>query len=143
MRHLEVFVIRRWSDKNQSTGFLEVRNVNGQPVFGSLCIERGDRQNKKNVSRVPAGRYLMELEWSPKFKRKLWELKEVPNRSECKIHPSNYWGQLNGCIAPGINLTDLDRDGYYDVTSSVKTTNDFHRAMGSATLAYITIVDEI
>jgi len=138
---IKVKLIRHWSDKNQTTGTLLILK-NEQPIFGCLCIERGDRNNQKNVSRVMAGTYPLVFEWSPKFKQKLWELKGVPNRSECKIHPSNFWDQLNGCIAPGIRLKDIDRDGYYDVTSSRSTTNSFNKLLEGLTETTIKIVDE-
>ena len=48
----------------------------------------------------------------------VWELKDVPNRSECKIHAANLWDQINGCIAPGTYLGKLNDDGYYDALSS-------------------------
>ncbi|TSE05262.1 DUF5675 family protein [Aquimarina algiphila] len=138
-----VILLRHWSDGNQTTGSLLVVNEEGQPIFGSLCIERGDRNNKKNVSRIPSGTYPLVLEYSPKFEMNLWEIKNVPNRSECKIHSANFWDQLNGCIAPGINLTDIDKDGYYDVTYSSNTTKMFHKALKNLKETTITIIDEI
>ena len=135
-------LIRHWSDFNQSTGTLLIRNENGQPIFGSLCIERGDRNNQRSVSRVPAGTYRLVYEWSPKFQRNLWELKGVPNRSECKIHPSNFWDQLNGCIAPGLRLIDIDKDGYFDVTNSAITTKNFEKVLAGTQETTITIIDE-
>ena len=120
---------RLWMDKNQSTGVLTVIDRKGQPIFASLCIERGDRNNQKNVSNIPAGKYPLVLEHSPRFGKDVYELKNVPNRNECKIHASNYWNQLNGCIAPGIKLKDLNRDGYYDVTDSRKAVDAFHKAL--------------
>lgn len=137
----KVFLQRHWSDKNQSTGTLLVTDKNGQPVFGSLCIERGDRNNQRNVSNVPAGTYPLVFEYSPRFGRMLWELKGVPNRSECKIHPANRFDQLNGCIALGLKLKDIDKDGYSDVTSSRSTVAAFHQAMKGFTETTITIID--
>ena len=128
-KNYKVKLIRHWADENQSTGTLLVVNGIGQPVFGCLCIERGDRNNKRNVSNVPPGTYPLVYEYSPRFRKHLWELKDVPNRSECKIHQANFWDQLNGCIAPGLRLKDLDRDGYYDVTSSTNTLNNLHEAL--------------
>ena len=55
-------------NRNQSTGSILVLNSKGQPVFGSLCIERGGRNNQKRVSRILAGKYKVVLEWSPRFK---------------------------------------------------------------------------
>lgn len=125
----KVILQRHWQDNNQATGTLMVLNRHGQPIFACLCIERGDRNNAKSVSNVPAGEYPLILEPSPRFGQDLWELKNVPGRSECKIHPANHWHQLNGCIAPGVSLTDSDRDGYYDVTSSRNTLREFHNAL--------------
>lgn len=136
-----VILQRFWESHNQSTGALVVIDENCQPIFLNPCIERGDRNNKRNVSNVPPGTYKLVLEYSPKFKRMLWELKDVPGRSECKVHPSNYWDQLNGCIAPGERLTDLDNDGFYDVTSSANTTSAFHKALEGLTETTIEIRD--
>jgi hypothetical protein len=136
-----VKILRLWNDGNQTTGTLIVYNDKGQPIFGSLCIERGDRNNQKNISRVPSGKYRLVYEWSPRFKQNLWELKGVPNRSECKIHPSNFWDQLNGCIAPGVKLKDLDKDGYYDVTQSKPTTAAFQMALKGMNETTIEIID--
>lgn len=136
-----VKLIRIWNDRNQTTGVLIVYSEKGHPIFGSLCIERGDRNNQKNISRVPAGKYRLVFERSPRFKQDLWELKGVPNRSECKIHPSNFWDQLNGCIAPGVKLKDLDKDGYYDVTQSKPTTAAFQTALKGLNETTIEIID--
>ena len=76
-----------------------------------------------------SGPYDVLFEHSPKFNEKLWEIKGVPNRSECKFHRSNYWHQLNGCIALGRRPTDMNKDGYLDVTASTTTIKDFHRAL--------------
>ena len=141
MEDYTVKLIRHWADRNQSTGSLLILNEKGQPVFGCLCLERGDRNNQRNVSNVPAGVYPLLFEWSPRFGTRLWELKNVPGRAECKIHAANYWDQLNGCIAPGLRLKDLDKDGYYDVTSSNATMRDFHKILKGMTRTTIEIVD--
>lgn len=107
----------------------------------SIAIERGDRNNQRMVSRVPADIYPLVMEESEKFGRKLWELKEVPGRSECKIHSANYWHELNGCIAPGKSLKDMDWDGYYDLTNSGPTLNEFHRALKGIEKTTIEIID--
>jgi hypothetical protein len=137
----KVVLQRLWQDKNQATGVLTVVDSIGQPIFICLCIERGDRNNKRNVSNVPAGIYPLVLEYSPRFKRDLFELKEVPNRSECKIHASNFWTQLNGCIAPGLKLKDMNRDGYYDVTNSKNSLEEFHTALNGIKKTTIQIID--
>lgn len=139
---MRTVIIQRYKeDQNQTTGTLTVLDENGWPVYAAPCIERGDRDNQRNVSNVPPGEYPLVLEYSPRFRTDLWELKDVPNRSECKIHSSNYWTQLNGCIAPGTYLTDLNGDRYQDVAQSRVSLDRFHRAMGLTTVSKIIIID--
>jgi hypothetical protein len=92
-------------------------------------LERGWRDNQSNISCVPEGTYQLKLERSPRFRKDLWELYGVPNRSECKFHAANYWRQLNGCIALGNKHVDIDGDGDPDVTSSRITMKKFHSMM--------------
>lgn len=132
---------RLWSDRNQTTGVLTVIDNQGQPIYASLCIERGFRNNQRNISSVPPGTYPLVLEYSPRFNCDLYELKNVPNRSECKVHASNFWKQLNGCIAPGVKLKDIDRDGYYDVTDSRQSLKAFHRSLKEIKKTTIEIIN--
>jgi hypothetical protein len=125
----KVILRRNNGDQNQTTGILIVEDDNGRLVFVSPCIERGYRDNRKNISNVPAGEYPLILDWSPKFKKYLWELVGVPGRIECKIHSANYWRQLNGCIALGLYLTDFNGDDYQDVGASRKAMKAFHKVM--------------
>tara|TARA_R110000744_G_scaffold195512_1_gene314573 strand:+ start:30413 stop:30841 length:429 start_codon:yes stop_codon:yes gene_type:complete len=120
---------RHWQDENQTFGNLVVFDEQGKPIFSCSTIERGWRNNQSNVSCVPVGEYPLVWEHSPRFKQHLWELKNVPARSECKIHPANSWHQLNGCISLGIKLKDIDSDGYIDVTMSRPTMDQFHQCM--------------
>lgn len=137
----KVKLIRTWKDHNQATGCIQVLDANGQPLFMCVAIERGDRDNQPMVGHVPRGMYPLVLEESPKFGKLLWELKEVPGRTECKIHVANFWRQLNGCIALGKRLKDLDKDGYYDVTDSANTLEEFHKAMEGIERTTIEIID--
>ena len=123
-----VVLQRVWMDDNQSTGSLIVLDDLRQPIYISPCIERGDRNNEQNVSNVPTGTYPLVWENSPKFGM-VWELKDVPNRSECKIHAANMWNQINGCIAPGTYLGEINEDGYYDTLSSGEALKRFHLAL--------------
>lgn len=136
-----VRIVRDWQDYNQTLGKCTVYNEIGKPIFSAISLERGWRNNQSNVSCVPLGTYPILLEWSPRFQQDLWELKNVPNRSECKFHASNYWFQLNGCIALGLKLKDINRDGYDDVTNSRNTMKAFHRALKGETRAELIITD--
>jgi hypothetical protein len=117
---------RTWQDENQTLGNLVIYDKDNRPLFSAITLERGWRNNERNVSCVPLGTYKIVLEYSNRFKTELWELKDVPNRSECKFHSANYWYQLNGCISLGVQLLDINKDGYVDVTQSKRTMSIFH-----------------
>ncbi len=135
-------IVRDWQDENQTLGKCTVYDESGKPVFSALSLERGWRSNQRNISCVPLGSYPVVLEWSNRFKQDLWELKNVPNRSECKFHAANFWFQLNGCIALGQKLKDLNNDGYNDVTNSRNTMANFHKALKNETQVTLIITDE-
>lgn len=138
------FVLQRYKEGfNQTTGVLLILDSNGWPVFSAPCIERGDRNNQKRVSNVLPGIYPIRYEYSPAFDRFCWELYGTDNRTECKIHPANFWDQLNGCIAPGGYLKDLNKDGYQDVARSVSTVNMIDKIMAGMTETTIEIIDPI
>lgn len=120
---------RLWQDENQTIGNCTVFDENDKPIFSSISLERGWRNNEKNVSCVPKGTYKVVLEYSPRFNMDLWELKDVVDRSECKFHSANYWHQLNGCIALGLKLKDINKDGYIDITNSKDTMSGFHTSL--------------
>ena len=135
----EVIVKRDYEDKEQCLGTLYVKDECGNIIFKSECLERSYKDNKKRVSAIPEGTYPLVLEYSNRFETELWEIYEVPNRSECKIHSANYWFQLNGCIALGKSRADINGDGFADVTASKATMKLFHKAMGDETESTITV----
>jgi hypothetical protein len=137
-------VIQRYKvDINQSAGVLIVFDDFGWPVFISACIERGGRDNKKNISNINPGIYPLKLEYSERFKSKLYELKKTENRTEIKIHAANFWDELNGCIALGSYLDDIDNDGYFDVLESKKTMKRFHDSLKGINETTIEIINPI
>lgn len=98
-------------------------------IFQSESLERGWLNNKKSISCIPVGIYEVVLEYSPRFKKDLWEIKGVPNRSECKFHAANFWHQLNGCIALGKERKFIDGDLIKDISESNKTMDLFHNVL--------------
>jgi len=124
-----VNIQRYWSDECQTIGVMTMFDNELNPIFAAISLERGWLDNKPNVSSIPTGNYKCVLEYSPKFGKELWELKEVPNRSECKFHVSNYWSQLEGCIALGDTAENVGQDFRLDVTNSGPTMETFHRLL--------------
>lgn len=74
------------------------------------------RENRANVSCIPAGVYQCYWTPSPAFRRKLYIVSDVKNRSGVRMHSANLMGdrekgflsQLNGCISLGEKLGFLD-----------------------------------
>jgi len=140
---MKVILQRYIEDDTQTNGTLTVLNSINIPIFTCVTLERGDHNNQRNISNIPPGIYDLEFEWSPKFRCNLWELKGIPNRSEVKIHASNYWHELNGCIALGSYLAKINKDSYLDVAASRRTLKDFHRVMDTNEINTIQVIDPI
>ncbi len=135
----EVFLIRDTKVTNKATlGTCYVLN-NNRCIFKSESLERAWVDNQIGISCLPEGVFDLELEYSHKFKKLLWEIKGAEPRTECKFHAANYWMQLNGCIALGQNRRHIDRDSIPDVTNSRYTMSLFHKAMEGATKAVLHI----
>lgn len=122
-------------------GILGIRGFGGIRLYECVSLELPWKNNAREVSCVPAGEYDIVLEYSQSKKMDLWELKDVPGRSEVKIHIANYVSDLLGCIAPGLRWADLNKDGIIDVANSRVAFLGFMRAMGDARRARITILD--
>lgn len=129
----EVIIIRHKVTDNYSLGRCYIKHEDGCTDEIGVSLERGWQDNKSNISCVPVGNYELKLEYSPRFEKSLWELKGVPNRSECKFHAANYWRQLNGCIALGNDFDYVDDDEDLDITHSRDTMEFFHDKMSGNT----------
>jgi len=138
----QILIHRYSQDTNQSSGSCVVLGLDGFPLFSSVSLERGWRNNESNVSCYALGEYPVELEVSAKFRKELWEVKETLDRSECKFHSANYWKELNGCTSLGLEYIDMNADGYRDVTSSGPTMRRFHRALRGFTKAKLIVTGE-
>ena len=76
----------------------------GQVVFSG---ELPDRDNRPNLSCIPADTYEVDWTYSPAFGRMMYLVRNVEGRSGIRIHPANYMGDktkglrthLYGCIA--------------------------------------------
>jgi len=119
-------------------GWLTVREGE-QILFQCFTVERPWMQDANNISCVPRGCYPLVWEYSEHFHRNLWELKNVPGRSEVKIHPANRPEELKGCIALGRSLGH-EPAGWY-VAESISALEEFHYALKGLAKTTITILD--
>ncbi len=83
--------------------------------------------NMKNVSSIPFGEYYCSQIESPKFGR-VYEVKNVPNRTNILIHPGNIASDTTGCLLLGEKFGKID--GEPAVLNSRKTMDMFHSKMG-------------
>ena len=125
---MKIEIFRLEYEENQTLGECAITK-NGKDIFLAKSLERADNNNQRNISCIPSGEYLCVLEYSNRFDCDLWEIKGVPNRSECKFHSANYWHDLNGCIALGTKYMDIDNDGFRDVLNSKNTMKKFHKVL--------------
>lgn len=96
--------------------------------FACKTLELADKENQRRISCIPKGTYKVIKRFSAKYGNHFW-IQNVPNRSMILIHQANYHFQLLGCIAVGEKHTDINKDGYRDVTSSVATMNKLNQIL--------------
>ncbi len=84
-------------------------------LFACDTIELPWRNNHQSLSCIPAGSYPAHVTFSPHFSAHLYELLNVPNRSDIRIHSGNFAGDtqkgfhsdVTGCILLGKSIGTL------------------------------------
>ncbi len=138
---IRLLLVRHLMSEKETLGYLYTIQSNGK-VFNSFAtLELPWKDNERGISCVPEGEYPIILERSSKFRMTLWELKDVPNRSEVKIHPANYTSQIEGCIALGTDFSDINEDGIIDVINSRHAFKNFQYTMAGQKESTIKIVN--
>lgn len=107
------------SDDKPTYGHLKVLD-NYKKQFESKTLELPWKDNRMEISCIPCGLYFVKRRFSEKYKHHLEVLNTKP-RTMVLIHVANHAHQLKGCIAPGKDFIDIDKDGIIDVTSSRAT----------------------
>jgi RHS repeat-associated protein len=59
------------------------------------------RENRRNVSRIPAGTYFGQVAYSGTFERDVIRILNVPGREDVEIHPGNFYSSTEGCPLVG------------------------------------------
>lgn len=77
--------------------------IDGKAVYGTLTFPIGERsfsyptiENADFI--IPAGTYPLNRTWSPKFKKRLAEIQNVPERTGIRIHMGTKPEHSQGCI---------------------------------------------
>ena len=79
------------------------QNKKGKAVNGTLTFPIGERSfsypSLENADfLIPSGTYPLERTWSPKFKKRLAEIQNVPERTGIRIHMGTKPEHSQGCI---------------------------------------------
>ena len=116
----EVNIFRTAENDTQTLGVIIVKNESGswRPPEVFCTLELPWRDNQRNISRIPAGEYDAIKYYSPKHKRIVILLLDVPERTNIEIHPGNTIKDTTGCILVGSAMSDINNDGHPDVTGS-------------------------
>jgi hypothetical protein len=115
--------VKRLKDNGvQTIGELRVFEE-GIEIFSCKTLELPWRENRREVSCIPEGEYVLKHRQSKKYGKHL-HIKHVPGRSYILIHSANYFHQLLGCIAVGRKFMYLDNDDQIDVNASRDTLRD-------------------
>lgn len=112
--------------------------VRGKSVIGNISF-RGVYicDSLENIDfLIKEGVYRLEKSFSPKFKRQLYEVVGVPNRSALRIHAGNYYYDSKGCILVGI----VPQDKAY-INYSTVNLNRLHRIISDCSILSIKIVN--
>lgn len=124
---MKTIILTRTEDNGvQATG--NIRSSDG--FFGRFTLERPWKGNKPNISCIPPGEYLVQWTFSWKLMRRTFQVMNVPSRSGIRIHPGNYFFDIEGCILLGSGYLDMNHDGKKDIINSKKTTREFEAYMG-------------
>lgn len=114
-----VEITRQPSSAKQTLGEMEVKK-NGQTQFRCKTLELPWLNNAPQKSCIPTGTYKVVPRFSPKYGNH-FHVMAVPNRSYILIHQGNYYKDILGCILVGAAHSDINGDGYRDVTNSKVT----------------------
>lgn len=113
---------------HQCLGIFTIYDGNGFPFFECRTLELPDRGNQRRISCIPEGEYWVEKRKSRKYGDH-FHVRGVPNRSLILLHNANFVEQLLGCVAVGLAHTDINGDGFRDVTRSRQTLKDLNREL--------------
>lgn len=130
----EVTLERAWRRETYTVGrvfvdgerFCESMEDKDRGLTQDMTLEEIKRVKVYGETAIPAGVYTVKMTYSPKYKRKIPEVLNVPGYSGIRIHSGNTAKDSLGCILLGRNT----KVGM--VTESRKTCKEFERLLEAA-----------
>lgn len=133
---MELIITRRWYTEESTIGDLTIGGAHE-------CYTLEDRVRARKVygrTAIPAGRYVVTVSRSNRFRRDLPEILDVPGFTGVRIHPGNTSTDTEGCILVGAFRAD-DRLGNSRVAFD-KLFTKIDRAVNDGERCFIQIVDD-
>lgn len=97
---MKLTLVRDSSSETTTLGKLFVNDI-----FECFTLEDKVREIKyAGITAIPAGTYKVIVTWSPRFKRQLPLLIDVPGFDGVRIHPGNDHTDTEGCILVGTKI---------------------------------------
>lgn len=136
---MRALLLKRMETSDQGTFGILYNEDTGEQMYhtGELPEFGGDPMiaNERRTDCIPIGTYICKIVYSPKFKRQLYEITNVPNRSAILIHVANYFGNVakgyrsdvEGCIGLGKSKGILS--GQAALLTSAQSIKDFMKEM--------------
>jgi hypothetical protein len=116
-------------------------------TLGVLCIDDSPemvtledawRDNERQISCIPVGKYKIKLHRSPRFGL-TYQVADVPERSHILFHAGNTHKDTHGCILLGLQYGKLDKDTAILASKSAFT--KFMEMMNGVTEAQLIVID--
>lgn len=99
-----ILTLKRFSSTDRGT-FGVLLDESGYPIADT--VERPWKNNENEVSCIPIGEYVCKVRWSETFKRNVYEILNVPNRTDILLHPGNTMMDVKGCILLGFGWQNM------------------------------------
>ena len=100
--------------------------------FFGFCVEDPYHEQKiAGNTRIPAGVYKVDLTYSPRFKKNMWELINVPGFTGIRIHTGNDAEDTEGCLLVGWNA-DINLQGESKIYRSKEAFGELDKRMMEA-----------
>ncbi len=94
---MRILIERSVESRKQTLGRLYLLEENDNVVMSLDTLELPDKDNQRNISRIPEGVYTALIHYSNRFGKCLW-LQDVEDRTEILVHSGNYYTDILGCI---------------------------------------------
>lgn len=130
-------VLLRRVNTHPEEGTTGVLIVDGNPIC--ITLEPTWRNNERNISCIPSGRYLCKRVDSPKY-GDTFEVRNVPNRSHILFHTGNKDSHTKGCILLGERFTVVNNE--YWITESRAAMMEFRQQIGASTESFYLNIEQ-